>query len=166
VLVDIFCTAPLTAPLHVTGPTEIVIRVPPDVKSALILAGIGFGRGELVRFEAEDRLTQTAEGVEVQIDVYVPADRELPIGLEAAPRILGILDPARAEGATNEWISFATHVPIATELEGQVSDITSLLPLSSGEPERRPPAKRASSRRQAKRKRRRQRRARKARRAW
>lgn len=110
VLVDIFCTAPLLAPLRVTGPTEIVVRVPVGVKAALILAGPGFGRGERVRFEKRRRLKRSAKGVKVEVAVYVPADRKLRIGVEFAPRIVGILNPVRAQGVTNEWIILTTHL--------------------------------------------------------
>jgi hypothetical protein len=110
VLVDIFCTAPLTAPLRVTGPTEIVVRVPVGVKTALILAGPGFGRGERLRFEKRRRLKRSAKGLQVQVAVYVPADRKLRIGVEFAPRLVGILNPVRAKGVTNEWIILTTHL--------------------------------------------------------
>ncbi len=117
VVLDIFCSAPLTAPLYVTGPTEIVVSVPAGVQPALVLAGVGFGRGELVRFEERNRLQQSAEGLEVEVEVYVPARSELPIGVVFARNLVGILDPTRAEGVTNEWISLGKRLPIATLLE-------------------------------------------------
>ena len=117
VVVDIFCTAPLTALLHVTGPTEIVVAVPVGVQPTLVLAGVGFGRGEIVRFEERNRLQQSAEGLEVEVEVYVPASRELPIGVELARNLVGILDPTVAEGVTNQWISLGKRLPIATLLE-------------------------------------------------
>jgi hypothetical protein len=117
VVVDIFCTAPLTAPLYVTGPTEIVVSVPVGVQPTLVLAGVGFGRGEIVRFEERNRLQQSAEGLEVEVEVYVPASSELPIGVELARNLVGILDPTVAEGVTNQWISLGKRLPIATLLE-------------------------------------------------
>jgi hypothetical protein len=117
VVVDIFCTAPLSALLHVTGPTEIVVAVPVGVSPELVLAGVGFGRGELVRFEERHRLQQSAEGLEVEVEVYVPASSELPIGVELARNLVGILDPVVAEGVTNEWITLGKRLPIATLLE-------------------------------------------------
>ena len=83
----------------------------------LVLAGVGFGRGEIVRFEERNRLQQSAEGLEVEVEVYVPASRELPIGVELARNLVGILDPTVAEGVTNEWISLGKRLPIATLLE-------------------------------------------------
>jgi hypothetical protein len=117
VIADIFCTAPLTAPLLVTGPTEIVVSVPVGVQPALVLAGAGFGRGEIVRFEERNRLQQSAEGLEVEVEVYVPAGLELPIGVELARNLVGILDPTRAEGVTNQWITLGKRLPIAYLLE-------------------------------------------------
>jgi hypothetical protein len=119
VVVDIFCTAPVTAPSYVTGPTEIVVSVPVGVSAALVVAGVGFGRGELVRFEELQRLKQSAEGLQVEVGVYVPASSEFPIGVEFARNLVGILDPVRAEGITNEWINLGKRLPIATLLEEQ-----------------------------------------------
>ena len=107
-LADIFCTAPLETLLSVTAPTEIVVTVPRGVKAHLVLAGPGFGRGERVRFETSRKLKQTRTGTDVAVAVMVPAQDDLPIGVEFAPRILGILNPDRAEGATNRWIKLKT----------------------------------------------------------
>jgi hypothetical protein len=143
VLVDIFCLAPPTTPLHVTGPTEIVVSVPVGVRTALIVAGVGFGRGERVRFKEERRLKQSAAGLQVKVEVYVPADRKLPIEVEFAPRIVGILNPDRAEGVTNNWITLATRLPIDSILEPASSDTTPLERESSGQTERRARDRRA-----------------------
>ena len=107
-LADIFCTAPLTAPLYVTGPTEIVVTVPRGVRAKLILAGPGFGQGEEVRFDESRKLKETESGIEVNVAVWVPARNEMEIGVEFAPRIIGILNPDRAQGTVNEWIRLGT----------------------------------------------------------
>jgi hypothetical protein len=120
--VDIFCTAHLTAPLQVKGPTEIVVSVPAGVNAALVLAGIGFGRGEQVRFEATDRLKQSASAVALEVAVYVPAKNNLAIGVEFAPRVVGILDPVRAEGFANQWITLATQLSTGGLLQPPPSD--------------------------------------------
>jgi hypothetical protein len=119
VVVDIFCTAPLDAPLYVTGPTEIVVSVPVGVSAALVVAGVGFGRGEVVHFKEANRLKKSAEGLQVEVEVYVPASSEFPIGVEFARNLVGILDPVLAEGITNEWINLGKRLPIATLLEQQ-----------------------------------------------
>jgi hypothetical protein len=150
VLVDIFCTAPPTTPLHVTGPTEIVVSVPVGVKTVLIVAGVGFGRGERLRFEEKRRLKQSAAGLNLEVRVYVPANRKLPIGVEFAPRIVGILNPARAKGVTNKWITLATRLPIDPVVEPS-SDATPLEIESSGQTERPARDRRAHSRRGGKR---------------
>lgn len=107
---DIFCTARLTSPLHVKGPTQIVVRVPSGVSTALVLAGPGFGRGEKVRFEETDRLQRSDSAVDLEVAVYVPAKKDLAIGVEFAPRIVGILNPDQAEGFANQWITLATRL--------------------------------------------------------
>ena len=116
VIIDIFCTAPLEAPLSVTGPTEIVVSVPVGVSASLVVAGVGFGRGEVVRFEEANRLKQLADGLELEVGVYVPASRELPIGVELARNLVGILTPTTAEGVTNQWITLPKRLPIETLL--------------------------------------------------
>jgi hypothetical protein len=121
-VVDIFCTAPLEAPWYVTGPTEIVVSVPVGVSAALVVAGVGFGRGEVVHFEEKSRLKQLADGIELEVGVYVPANRELPIGVEFARNLVGILTPTTAEGVTNQWITLPKRLPVETLL-AQVSSL-------------------------------------------
>src|SRR5262249_41894849 len=140
-VVDIFCTAPETAPLCVTGPTEIVVSVPVGVSASLVLAVVGFGRGEVVNFEEANRLKQSADGVELEVAVYVPANRELPIGVEFARNLVGILDPTTADGVTNEWIPLPKRLPIESLLALQ----------SSGQSARRPRDKRSHRQRQGQR---------------
>jgi hypothetical protein len=143
VVVDIFCTAPLEALSSVTGPTEIVVSVPVGVSAALVVVGVGFGRGEVVHFDEKHRLKQSADGVELEVGVYVPADRELPIGVELARNLVGILTPTTADGITNEWITLPKRLPVASLLAQQ----------SSGQTARHGRDKRAHPRRGGKRKR-------------
>jgi len=110
ILVDIFCTAHLTTMLRVTGPTQIVITTSPGVPASLVLGGIGFGRGEKVSFEQSDQLLKVGSVVDVEVEVYVPAPDGLEIGVEFAPRILGILNPVRADGLSNQWITLNTQL--------------------------------------------------------
>lgn len=107
---DIFCTASFKALVRVTGPTQIVVSVPVGVSTALLLAGPGFGRGEHLRFEESDRLQQSGSTVELEVAVHVPASEDLAIGVEFAPRVVGLLAPARAEGFANQWITLFTQL--------------------------------------------------------
>lgn len=109
-LVDIFCTAPLSLLLSATGPTEIVVTVPKGIKAHLLLAGPGFGRGEKVRIEKSNELKAGKRRVDVQVDVFIPANDDLEVGVEFAPRLLGILDPDIAEGRTNSWVTLKTKL--------------------------------------------------------
>jgi hypothetical protein len=107
-LADIFITAPLSMLFLATGPTEYVVTLPKGVRGVLILAGPGFLKGETLRFEHSDKLEKTRKGIEIKVAARVPAKKDLEIGLEFAPRILGILNPDRAEGYTNSWVSLKT----------------------------------------------------------
>jgi hypothetical protein len=105
-LADIFVSAPLDAPLKVTGPTRVVVTVPVGVAADLVISDLGFGKGEEVSFAASSELRKTAKGTEVKVAVYVPAtDGAMPVAVEFAPRLVGILAPVRAEGTANEWVS-------------------------------------------------------------
>lgn len=107
---DIFVSGPLDAPMLVTGPTEIVVTVPRGVDAWLLVADPGFGRGVNVRFDESASLRSTSEGVEVKVEVLVPASEEMPILVEVAPRVVGLLRPAAAEGTANRWLSLKTSV--------------------------------------------------------
>jgi hypothetical protein len=110
-LADIFVAAPPDAPLKVTGSTEIVVTIPQKVPAAAIVAGRGFGRGENLRIVHSSDLQVTETGIELRIDVLVPAtDDAMPVRVEFAPRIVGLLDPAYAEGVANTWVSLSTEL--------------------------------------------------------
>ncbi len=106
---DVFVSGPLDAPVLVTGPNRIVIRVPTGVDATLIASTLGFGKGEEVSFEYVHSLKATDQGTEVVVKVYVPAsDDAMPVLVEFVPRIVGILAPASAEGTANTWVTLRT----------------------------------------------------------
>lgn len=108
---DIFVSAPLHAPLVVTGPTHIVVTVPSGVDAVLIASGPGFGRGEIVEFAESPSLAVTSDGIEVRIKAFVSAtDENMPVLVELAPQIVGILAPATAEGTANKWVSLKSSI--------------------------------------------------------
>ncbi len=110
-LANVFVSAPLDAPLLVTGPTHIVVTVPPGVDTILVASSLGFGQGEIVEFAESPSLKATAESIDVRIKVYVPAtDDTMPVLVEFAPEVVGILAPAAAEGTANTWISVKTEM--------------------------------------------------------
>ena len=111
VIVDIFVSAPLTAPLKVTGPTQVEVTVPVGVKAWTLLTDLGFGRGEVVTYKQSDRLRVRNGVVEVKVRVYVPSrDSSMPVRVEFAPRILGILNPDSAQGTANSWVALTTDL--------------------------------------------------------
>jgi hypothetical protein len=118
-IADIFVAVPLGDILAVNGETRIVVAVPPGVAAKLLvpgvwkdrrgeLSGVGFGHGEFIRFVHSRRLRRRRQGIEVQVTVRVPARRAIPVRLEFAPRVLGILDPAANEGVANRPVRLRT----------------------------------------------------------
>jgi hypothetical protein len=107
-VVDIILSAPLNAPLKVTGPNEIVIIVPETV-SATAVRLVGFGQGEVVSIDHSHKLKVTEDGIEVVVRAFVPSiDDTMPVVLDFAPNILGLLNPASAQGFANTWITLET----------------------------------------------------------
>jgi hypothetical protein len=108
---DVFVAGPLTALLQVTGPTQILVTVPVGADAWLLLSDVGFGQGVSVSFAESSELSTTNSGTEIRVEVFVPAnDESMPVRVEVAPRILGILWPASAEGTSNNWIAMETRV--------------------------------------------------------
>jgi hypothetical protein len=108
---DVFVSVPVADLLTVSGPTEFVITVPKGSDAYLVAAGVGFGYGEVVEFQESASLKATPTGIELRVEVYVPAtDGSTPVLVQFAPRIVGILDPVSTEGAANAWISLRTVV--------------------------------------------------------
>jgi hypothetical protein len=101
---DVFVAAPPDAPTRVTGPTRIEVAVPPGVDAVLVASTLGFGQGEEVAFDELPALAVTEQGIEVRVRVYVPADDAMPVLVEFAPRVVGVLAPASAEGTANAWV--------------------------------------------------------------
>lgn len=111
-IVDIFVTGPLLTPLYVTGPNHIVISVPREIDAHLVLAGPGFGRGEKVTVEKRSDLKVHGDSFEVEVKAYVPARKNIDIGVEFAPNVVGVLFPDRATGKANEWVTLRTTLPV------------------------------------------------------
>lgn len=103
---QVFVAGPLTAPLQVTGPTEVIVTVPVGVRADLILTDLGFGRGWEVTIEESPRLQKSRlHGIEVMVSVYVPTRTDdMAVRIEFAPRIVGILSPQSVEGTSNSWV--------------------------------------------------------------
>jgi hypothetical protein len=110
-LADVFVSAPLDALITVTGPTKFVITVPRGVDATLILKGIGFGRGEVVDIVHSHKLQVRDGRIPIRIAVYVPAARDdLPVMVEFASGLNGLLNPAVAEGTANTWIRLSVRL--------------------------------------------------------
>ena len=108
-LVDVWIGSELRALTSVTGPTKLVLTVPSDVDATYVISDLGFGRGYDVSIQQSPGLRKTDRGIEVMVKVYVPAiTSDLPITVDFAPRILGLLWPVSAEGTSNSWITLRT----------------------------------------------------------
>lgn len=106
-IANIYVSAHFEDLSKVTGATEVIVSTPVGVDLALAVAGPGFGYGEHVSFVESRSLKVTPEGIEVWIKVRVPAHSDaMPIRVEFAPKVVGILKPTAAHGKANEWISF------------------------------------------------------------
>ena len=103
---DVFVSVPLDDLSKVTGATEIVVITPPGTDVALATLGVGFGYGEHVAFEDSPSLSVTSQGMEIRVEVFVPtSDNSVPVNLQVAPRIIGILSPTTDAGHANQWVS-------------------------------------------------------------
>ncbi len=109
-IADVFVSAPAEAPTLVKGPTRVVITVPKGVSARLVVADPGFGKGTKVSFDKSKQLRTTKAGTEVHVWVYVPASENMPVRVEFAPHVVGVLDPATAEGTANKWIPLRTKL--------------------------------------------------------
>lgn len=109
-IADIFVSAPLTAPLKVTGPNRIVVLVPEGVPAALVASTIGFGLGEEVSFRESRELRKTRNGTEIAVRVYVPATVNMPITVEFALDVVGVLAPKLKEGTANTWVTLRATI--------------------------------------------------------
>ena len=115
-LASIFIASYLEMQLLATGPTEVVVTVPPGIRSRLVATDLGFGlHGYDVRFAESDELTATQDGLEVQIKVVVPArdaaDGPLPVTVDFIPLGFGRLTPGSAEGLANTWVILRAPEP-------------------------------------------------------
>ena len=90
----------------VTGPTRVKISVPKGVDHELIMTDEGFGRGYDVRFVEDDDQRVTPRGIQIRVEVYVPAEDDIPVRVELTDRNDALLD--QTTGATNQWLTAKT----------------------------------------------------------
>lgn len=108
---DVFIGSELSALLTTTGPIKITVTVPRGINVTHVLSDLGFGKGYKITVVKSASLKATKTSVPVNIDVYVPAKSNLlPVSVFFSPRLLGILSPASADGAANQWVSLQSHL--------------------------------------------------------
>lgn len=110
-LADIFVAVdnPVEMVFESTGPVEYTIALPKGVSGKLLAKGVGFGHGERVEFASSRRLKRTKAGIAVRIAVRVPCRGDYPLAVEFAPQVVGLLNPDRVLGRTNERVILATR---------------------------------------------------------
>jgi hypothetical protein len=93
---------------HVTGPTALTLSVPAGTAVEVTYVDDGFmGFGETVSVVSDPRLKVTSRGIQVQVQVTVPADTSMPVLVTVAP------SSGRASsvtGKTNTTITVNTTV--------------------------------------------------------
>ena len=89
-----------------TGPTDVVITVPKGVATDLIGTDDGFGYGYNVRFKKSGDLKTTNRGIQIEVEVEVPATDELPVLLEVTDGQDVVL--ADKQGKTNDKVMVRT----------------------------------------------------------
>lgn len=108
-LADILVMVPLEQLQEVDGATEIILTIPDASEAAMVSPGVGFGYGEKLSIVKSPLLSRTADWTEVKIEVLVPGTNPLlPVRVEFAPRVLGLLDPVAREGAADRWLRMKT----------------------------------------------------------
>ncbi len=105
---DVWVGSTLEAFIETTGPIRLVVTTPEGVEAQHVISDLGFGRGYDIAIGTSPALEWTPEGIELTIAVWVPARSQLPVTVEFAPRVLGILWPASASGSTNSWVTVQT----------------------------------------------------------
>jgi hypothetical protein len=107
---DVFLASDRRLRRAATGPTELVVALPPGVPGRLLAVDRGFGgHGYVVEFVEDAALPRDDDGFAVRVDAYVPsADGSLPLVVDFAPRSSG-LAAARTRGRVNtRWVSLRT----------------------------------------------------------
>lgn len=107
-IADVWVGSTLQALVETTGPIRLVVTTPEGVEAQHVISDLGFGHGYDIAISTSPELEWTPEGIELTIAVWVPARVELPVTVEFAPRVLGILWPASASGSTNSWVIVQT----------------------------------------------------------
>ncbi|MEA2584517.1 MAG: hypothetical protein QOF33_2602 [Thermomicrobiales bacterium] len=110
-IADVFGGSTPTILLKTPGPIKVVVKVPVGTKTKLVISDLGFGRGYDFRFAESRDLVKSGGKIPVRVEAYVPArGTKLPVTVYFAPRLLGILSPASADGHTNNWVSVTSSV--------------------------------------------------------
>lgn len=104
-IVDVLVLAPNEDLSKITGATRVEVTVSSGVNAKLIATDRGFGFGETVTFSSSDTLRATAQGIDVDVRVYVPATSStVPIQVQFVPRSKGLVSPASVTGTANSWV--------------------------------------------------------------
>ncbi len=90
----------------VTASTEVIISVPKGVSTDLISTDNGFGLGWEVAFKESKSLNVTKRGIQVEVEIFVPASEDLPAKAEITDREDDVVD--EDIGETNRKLKLKT----------------------------------------------------------
>ncbi len=112
-LADIYVGSTLEMLASATGPIKIEVLIPKGSKGAVILTDLGFLRGYKITFVQTSKLTRTKKHTQIQVRVYAPSKKSLPVTVTFAPRSLGsslkdILFGTSVDGWSNSWVTLTT----------------------------------------------------------
>lgn len=104
-MVDVFVGSDLSAFTSTTGPIKLTVTVPANTNVTHVISDAGFGKGYEISVVTSRKLKKTADRIQVQVKVYVPAkSNSLPVTVYFSPRVLSILTPVTADGYANQWV--------------------------------------------------------------
>lgn len=112
-LADVFVSSQLAMLTSATGPIKMVITIPTGSKGSVILTDAGFLRGYEISFKQSSALKKTKTHTPVQIAVYAPSSKALPVTVQFAPRnlsrgLVAVLFGMSASGSSNAWVRLST----------------------------------------------------------
>jgi hypothetical protein len=93
-----------------TGPTTIVLLVPPGVKAGVYAMDQGFGKyGYSVKIVNSPSLHRHGGSIPIRVQVLIPStDTTLPVVVDVTARGHGPITNAIGKGSSNHWVVTAT----------------------------------------------------------
>ena len=112
-LSDIFVQSDLAMLTTATGPLKMLITLPTNSTGSVVLTDVGYLRGYDITFKHSASLKKTKRHTQVQVSVYAPSSRDLPVTVNFAPRnlsrgVIALLVAEYESGSSNSWVRLTT----------------------------------------------------------